>query len=75
MIDQCLAGAAIAGDDIDDAIRQPRLAAEFGKGERRQGRVFGGLQHHGVAGGQGRRDLPGQHQKGKVPRNDLATDA
>ncbi len=54
---------------------RPHLGADLGEGERGQRRVFGRLQHHRVAGGQRRRDLPGQHQQREVPRDDLAADA
>ena len=66
---------AIARDDVDDARRQARLAADFGEGERGQGREFCGLQHHRVACRERRRDLPREHQERKVPRDDLAADA
>ncbi len=34
-----------------------------------------GFEHDGVAGGERRGDLPGQHQQREVPRDDLAADA
>ena len=73
--DQRRAGFTVAGHDVDDTFGQPDLGADLCKGERRQGRVFGRLQHHGIARRQRGRDLPGEHQKGKVPRDDLAADA
>ena len=63
------------GHDVDDAGRQVRLLADVGeqeRGERRRGR---GLQDDGVAGGQCRGDLPGQHEQREVPRDDLGGDA
>ena len=66
---------AIARDDVDNAGRQARLTADFGEGERGQGREFCGLQHHRVACRERRRDLPRQHQEREVPRDDLAADA
>src|SRR4030095_10670383 len=49
--------AAGAGDDVEDALRQPRLLAQLGELERGQRRLRGRLQHHGVAGGQRGGDL------------------
>src|SRR5207302_2939780 len=42
------------------------------RGERRRLR---GLQHHGVPGGEGGRDLPREHEQREVPRDDLPRDA
>ena len=75
MLDDQRAGRAVAGDDVDDAGRQPRLHAELGEGERGQRREFRRLQHHRVSGRERRRDLPGQHQQRKIPRDDLPADA
>ncbi len=69
------AGVAGAGDDVDDAGGQVGLLADLGEQQRRQRRGLGGLQHHGVATRQRRRDLPRQHQQREVPRDDLAGDA
>jgi len=68
-----LAHRAVAGDDIDHTFGQPRLIADVGEQQRGQRCVFGRFQHHGVARGQRRGDLPGQHQKREIPRDDLAT--
>ena len=38
-------------------------------------RLLGGLEHHGVAGGERRGQLPDGHQDGEVPGDDLAHDA
>ena len=64
--------AARTRDDVEHPLGQPGLLRELGeleRGERRQGR---GLEHHGVAGGQRRRDLPRREQERKVPRHDRA---
>ena len=58
-------------DDVDDAGRQLGLLAHLGEEERRERGGRGGLEDDRVAGGQGRRDLPGQHQQREVPRDDL----
>ena len=70
-----LAHGAVASDDIHDAARDTCLAADIGKEERCKCGVFGGLQHHGIACRERWRDLPREHQKGEVPRHDLAADA
>ena len=74
VIDQCGTRGTITRDDVDHTRRQACLAADFGERQGRQGRELGGLQHHRIAGGKGRRDLPRQHQEREVPRDDLAAD-
>ena len=44
-----------------------QMVAELERGERR---LLGGLEHHGVAGGQRRAQLPGGHHQWIVPRRD-----
>ena len=75
VLDQRAAGVAGAGDDVDDAGRQVGLLADLGEQQRGQRRRLGRLEHDGVAAGERRRDLPGQHQQREVPRDDLAGDA
>ena len=75
MVDDTFTGTAITGDNIDDARRQSGLVTQFGEAKRRQRRVFSRFQHHGISGGQCRRNLPGKHQQREVPRHDLADDA
>jgi ParB family chromosome partitioning protein len=69
------AGVAGAGDDVDDARRQVGLLADLGEEQRGQRRGLGRLEHDGVAAGQRRGDLPGEHEQREVPRDDLADDA
>ncbi len=45
------------------------------KSSAESGRRRGRLEHDRVAGGERRRDLPGQHQQREVPRDDLGGDA
>ena len=54
---------------------RPASCSEFGEQQRGERGELGGLQHHRVAERERRRDLPGQHQQRKIPRNDLADDA
>ena len=69
------ASVTLAGHDIDNACRQPGLAADLGEGERGERRLLSRLQHDSVAGGERWRDLPSQHQQRKVPWDDLAAHA
>src|SRR5579864_5784077 len=72
MLDQCLAGPAVSGDDVDDTGGETGFLAEFGEKQRGQGSKLGWLQDHSVPGRQRRRDLPCEHEQRKIPRDDLA---
>ena len=50
---------------------QAHFLANFGEGQRGQRRELRGFEDDCIAGGQRRRNFPGQHQQRKVPRNDL----
>ena len=69
------AGAAVAGDDVDDARRQLRLAHDVAEEERGERRRLRRLEHDGVAARERGRDLPREHQQREVPRDDLPGDA
>ena len=72
---QRLAGLeAEAVDDVEHARRQ-QVADQLDQNQDRGRRLLGRLQHHAVAGGQRRRELPDRHQDREVPRDDLADDA
>ena len=75
VLDERGAGFTRAGDDVHDARRQPDVADQLGELERGERRRLRGLQHHRVAAGERRRDLPRRHQQRKVPRDDLAGNA
>ncbi len=47
------------------------LGHDLGEEQGAQAGVGGGLEHHGIAHGDGRGDLPGQHQQREVPGDDL----
>jgi hypothetical protein len=66
---------ARAGDDVHDAGGQVGLLQDLGEDQRAERRGLGRLQHDGVAGGEGGRDLPRQHEQREVPRDDLRGDA
>jgi hypothetical protein len=54
-----------------NAILAMRLLDASGEQHDRGGRLLGGLEDDGVAGGQRGRQLPGGHQDREVPRDDL----
>ena len=62
-------GVAATADDVDDA-RRKQLRADGGELERRERRLLGRLEHHGVARGERRRHLPGRHHQWIVPGRD-----
>jgi hypothetical protein len=72
MLDDQRTCFAFAGHDVQHARRQAGSSGQFGKQERRQRGEFGGLEDHGIAQRQCWRDLPGEHQQRKIPRDDLA---
>ena len=72
MVDERAAGRrSEAGDDVDDARRNPGFEQELPQTERGERRLLGGLQHGGVAAGQCGRELPGAHEEREVPGDDL----
>ena len=66
---------AKAGQDVDDAGREAGFFDELGCKEAGQRCLLGGLEDNGVAAGDGGANLPGPHDDGEVPGNDLAADA
>ena len=60
---------------VEHAGRAARFDEQFGEPQAAHRRLLGGLQHHGVAGGERGRDLPRGHQQRVVPRRDGADDA
>ncbi|MNM70584.1 hypothetical protein D3C81_822170 [compost metagenome] len=62
--------AAIALDHVEHALGQ-QVADQFEQYGNAQRGLFGGLEHHAVAGGQRWREFPGGHQQREVPRDDL----
>ena len=65
---------AVARDHVDDAGRED-LGDVLGHHERRERRLFRGLEDDDVAGGERGADLPDAHHERVVPRRDLAHDA
>ena len=75
MIEHGLTGrSAATGDDVDDACRK-HVIENFTQHEKRKRRRGRRLDHHRVACGQCRSNLPGPHQQREVPWNDLADHA
>ena len=59
-----------AVDDVEHAGGQ-QVADQVGEHQDRGRGLLGGLQHHAVAGGQRRGELPDRHQHREVPGDDL----
>ena len=66
---------AMAGHDVDDARREARLLDQLGEFEHGSRGMFGGLQHHGVAGRERRADLHRDEEELRIPRHDGGNDA
>ena len=75
MVDQRLAGGAVAGDDVDHAGRDAGLLGEPRRLDHRGGRHLRRLDDHGVAGGQRRRHRHDGEEQRRVPRHDHADHA
>ena len=69
--DQGRPGGPGAGEDVDHALGQLGLPEDLAQAQGGQRRGLGRLEDHGVAGGQGRGQLPGGHQQREVPGDDL----
>ena len=62
-------------DHVQDARGQPRLEHQLTHTQHRQRSLFRGLQHHSAPRGERGRKLPGGHQEGKIPGDDLPNNA
>ncbi|MNV11210.1 hypothetical protein D3C71_1017670 [compost metagenome] len=67
--------AAAAQYHVEHAVGHARLRVDLGQPQGRQRRDLGGLEHHGVAGGQGRGGLPHGNLDGIVPCADARNHA
>ena len=63
---------AEARHHVQHAFRHPRLQGQLGQAQGGERRLLGRLEHHRVAGGQGRGELPGGHVEREVPRHHRA---
>ena len=66
---------AESGEDVDDALGEAGFVDELGEAEAGHRGLLGELEDDGAAGGEGGAELPGGHQQGEVPRDDLGGDA
>ncbi|MCY1421142.1 hypothetical protein D9M71_367880 [compost metagenome] len=62
-------GRATAEHQVEHAGRED-LGGQLAQAQGGQRGLLGGLEHHRVAGGQGRGDFPGDHHQRVVPRRD-----
>ena len=62
--------AALAGQDLQDALGQPGLERQLADAQRAQRRQLGRLDHDRVAGGQRRCEAPARDRHGEVPGHD-----
>ena len=65
---------APAADDVHDPFGKD-LGEDLAELQRRQRCLLGGFEHDRVARGERRRELPGGHHQGIVPRRDRGDDA
>lgn len=63
-----------ARNDVDNTGGETSLDDEVADVETAERGLLCGLHDDGVTGGQGRADLPGKHEQGEVPGDDLAAD-
>ncbi len=61
-------------DQVEDTGGEASLFDELSKDEARERGLLSSLHDNGVAGGQGRANLPRQHEKGEVPGDNLTAD-
>ena len=66
---------AVAGDHVDDALRDAGFLEHLDEVQRRQRRLRRGLEDDGVAADQRRDDLPRRDRHREVPRRDDRADA
>ena len=69
------AGLAEAGEDVDDASGEACLLDELSEAKAGERGLLGELQDDGAAGCERGAELPGGHEKGEVPGDDLGDDA
>ena len=64
--------AALARQDLQDPLGQPGLEGQLPEAQRAERGQLGRLEHHRVAGGQGRGEAPAGDGHGEVPGHDHA---
>ena len=68
-------GFAIARDDVHDSVGNSCFLNQFAQAQAGQRRLLRRLDHYAASRSQRRAQLPGRHQQGEIPRNDLADHA
>lgn len=67
-------GATETGDDVDDTGGEAGLDDEVASIQTGERSLLGGLDDDGVTGSDSRTNLPGPHEEGEVPGDDLTAD-
>ena len=75
MIDHQCASFGSAGDDVDHTGWESGILQDRCELERSDRCRFGGFDYYRIAGGEGWRDFPCQHQEREIPWDHLADDA
>jgi hypothetical protein len=65
---------AVTGDKVEDTGRETSLLDELSEDESGERSLLSSLHDDSVTSGQSRSDLPCQHEKGEVPRDNLTAD-
>jgi len=65
-------GGAESGQNIDHSLRESGFDDQLSDPQRAERRLLGRLHYHRVSRGQCRGELPGLHQHGEVPGDDLS---
>jgi hypothetical protein len=65
---------AVTGDKVEDTGRETSLLDELSEDESGERSLLSSLHDDSVTSGQGRSDLPCQHEKGEVPGDNLTAD-
>src|ERR1700730_12670832 len=68
-------GRTVAGKNVDNARWEPSFVDELADAQRGERSLLRGLEHNGAACRESGTKLPRLHQKGEIPRDDLAGDA
>ena len=63
-----------SGNDVDYTWREASLLDELSGVQGSERSLLGGLDDHGVTGGDGGANLPGEHEQWEVPWDDLRAD-
>ena len=73
--DRLAGGVAVTRDDVDDAGWETDIDDQLGEAQGAERGDLAGLHHRGVAGGEGRPELPRAEHQREVPRHDGPDDA